>query len=62
MNNIIHMVKYRGGGVIIWGCMASSGVERVVFIEVTMDRYVQYSGTNLLLYGSVSQLYVYTHI
>ena len=30
-------VKHGGGGVIIWGCMATSGVSQLTFINSTLD-------------------------
>ncbi|KAJ8883233.1 hypothetical protein PR048_015073 [Dryococelus australis] len=32
--------KYGGGEVMVWGCMAASGVGEVVFIDGTMDKFV----------------------
>ena len=32
--------KHDGGSVMVWGCMAESGVENVVIIEGTMDKTV----------------------
>ena len=36
---ISHTIKHDGGNVMIWGCISSIGVENLVFIEDTMDRF-----------------------
>lgn len=36
----IKTVKYGGGGVLVWGCMAASGVGNLHLIKGTMDQYV----------------------
>lgn len=38
--NTIKTVKHGGGGVMVWGCMAASGVGNLVLIENTMDQHV----------------------
>lgn len=38
--NMTCTVKYGGGGIMVWGCMAASGVGNLVFIDGTMDQYV----------------------
>lgn len=38
--NIVQTIKHGGGGVMVWGCMSSSGVGELVFIENTMDKHV----------------------
>lgn len=35
--NIVSTVKHRGGGLMVWGCMAASGVRNIVPIKGTMD-------------------------
>lgn len=40
VKNLQSTVKHGGGGVMVWGCMSSSGVGNLVFIEGTMDQYV----------------------
>ena len=35
--NVISTVKYGGGGVMVWGCMASSGAGSMEIINVKMD-------------------------
>lgn len=37
--NLMPTVKHGGGGIMIWGCMASGGVGNLQFIESTMDKY-----------------------
>ena len=39
-SNLQATVKHGGGGVMVWGCMAASGVGELVFIDGTMDQYV----------------------
>lgn len=36
--NMLPTVKHGGGGVLVWGCMAASGVGELVFIEEIMDK------------------------
>lgn len=37
--NIAATVKHGGGSVMVWGCMAASGVGNLEFIESTMNKY-----------------------
>ncbi|KAF7697638.1 Transposable element Tc1 transposase [Cucumispora dikerogammari] len=37
--NSIPTVKHGGKSIIIWGCMSSNGVGKLVFIESIMDKY-----------------------
>jgi len=37
IQNLVPTVKHGGDGVMVWGCMAASGVGNLVFIESTMD-------------------------
>lgn len=37
-NNMVATVKHGGGSVMVWGCMAVSGVGNLVFIESTMNK------------------------
>lgn len=37
--NIKETVKFGGGNVMVWGCVSSSGVGNIAFIEDTMDRF-----------------------
>ncbi|KAH8419574.1 hypothetical protein KR222_006966, partial [Zaprionus bogoriensis] len=36
----IKTVKHGGGNVMVWGCMAASGVGNLVFIDEKMDKTV----------------------
>lgn len=36
--NLFGTVKHGGGHVVVWGCMAASGVGRLVFVEGNMDK------------------------
>lgn len=47
--NLCGTVKHGGGGVMVWGCMAASGVGNLQFIESTMDKraYLDILKTNL---------------
>lgn len=38
--NLVSTVKHGGGGVMVWGCMAASGVGELVFIDEIMDKKV----------------------
>lgn len=38
--NLLPTIKHGGGGVMVWGCMAASGVGELVFIDGTMDKMV----------------------
>lgn len=38
--NMMGTVKHGGGSVLVWGCMAASGVGKLVFIDGIMDRFV----------------------
>lgn len=40
MKNVVPTVKHGGGNVMVWGCMAASGVGKLHFIESTMDRWI----------------------
>ena len=35
--NLVHAIKHSSGGVMIWGCMAASGVSGLIFIDCTLD-------------------------
>lgn len=37
--NLVGTVKHGGGGVMVWGCMAASGVGQLEFIESKMDKW-----------------------
>ena len=38
--NLQATMKHGGGGLMVWGCMASSGVGELIFIDEIMDKYV----------------------
>lgn len=40
IKNLTPTVKHGGGSVMVWGCMAASGVGNLYFIENVMDRWV----------------------
>ena len=40
LENMQSTVKHGGGGVMVWGCMADSGVCELVFIDGTMDKFM----------------------
>lgn len=42
--NLRPTIKHNGGSVLIWGCMASSGVGNVVFIDGIMDKTKNFAG------------------
>ncbi|GBN10735.1 Transposable element Tc1 transposase [Araneus ventricosus] len=37
--NLLPTVKHGGGGIMLWGCFAASGMGNLVFIENNMDQY-----------------------
>lgn len=39
-SNVQQTVKHGGGGVLVWGCMASAGVGELVFIDSIMDKHI----------------------
>lgn len=56
MKNIVSTVKHGGGNVMVWGCMAASGVGKLHFIECTMDRWVYLDVLKTNLRESVTAL------
>ena len=40
LENMQSTVKHGGGGFMVWGCMAASGVGELVFIDGTMDKFM----------------------
>ncbi|GFW43213.1 transposable element Tcb2 transposase [Trichonephila clavipes] len=36
-DNLVPTVKHSGGGVMVWGCMAANGVDRLTFIDSTLN-------------------------
>lgn len=55
-NNVVRTVKHGGGGVMVWGCMAASGVGNLVFIDGTMDKTVYLNILKENLLQSVEKL------
>ncbi|CAH2090926.1 unnamed protein product [Euphydryas editha] len=53
--NLIPTVKYGGGGVMVWGSMAASGVGELVFIEENMNASV----ACLVLENRASPTYIF---
>ncbi|GBM94456.1 hypothetical protein AVEN_50289-1 [Araneus ventricosus] len=37
--NLLTTVEHGGGGIMVWGCFAASGMGNLVFIENNMDQY-----------------------
>lgn len=56
MKNLIPTVKHGGGSVMVWGCMAASGVGKLHFINSTMDRHVYLSILKTSFLSSVIDL------
>lgn len=54
--NIISTVKHGGGSVMVWGCMAASGVGNLVFIESTMNKLDYLNILQNNLHASVEKL------
>lgn len=54
--NLSPTVKHGGGGVMVWGCMASGGVGEMEFIESTMDKYAYLNILKTNLKKSVNRL------
>ncbi|KAH8338802.1 hypothetical protein KR067_010016, partial [Drosophila pandora] len=46
---LVGTVKHGGSGVMVWGCMAASGVGNLTFIETIMDQagYIKILKDNL---------------
>lgn len=49
-------VKHGGGSVLVWGCMAASGVGKLVFIDGIMDRFVYLNILKNNLHASAAKL------
>ncbi|GFW01988.1 transposable element Tcb2 transposase [Trichonephila clavipes] len=56
VKNLRRTLKYRGGNQIVWGCMASSGVGNLYFIDGIMNEYVYLDILKRNLKQSVSKL------
>lgn len=54
--NMTGTVKHGGGSVLVWGCMAASGVGRLVFIDGIMDKYLYLNILKNNLKESATQL------
>lgn len=54
--NLTPTIKHGGGSVMVWGCMASSGVGNLVFIETTMDKLAYLNILKENLNASVQKL------
>lgn len=56
MKNVVSTVKHSGGNVLVWGCMAASGVGNLVFIDSIMDKWIYLNILKDNLKQSASQL------
>lgn len=54
--NLVPTVKHGGGSVMIWGCMAASGVGKLHIIDGTMDRHVYLDILKTNLHESATNL------
>lgn len=54
--NMVGTVKHGGGSVLVWGCMAASGVGNLVFIEGVMDRFCYLDILKENLHASATKL------
>ncbi len=54
--NLRCTIKYGGGGVLVWECMAWSGVGNLVFIDGIMDKWHYLNILKANLHASVEQL------
>lgn len=55
-NNIVSTVKHGGGNILVWGCMSSSGLGELVFIDGIMDKFVYLNILKQNLKKSVEKL------
>ncbi|XP_054087736.1 uncharacterized protein LOC128922137 [Zeugodacus cucurbitae] len=55
-NNLIPTVKHGGGNIMVWGCMAASGVGNLEFITDKMDKYMYLNILKKNLRPSVQKL------
>ncbi|GFV54195.1 transposable element Tcb1 transposase [Trichonephila clavipes] len=61
VKNLRPTIKYGGGTQIVWGCMASSGVGNLHFIDSIMNKYVYLDILNRNLRQSASKLGILGH-
>ncbi|GFW34529.1 transposable element Tcb1 transposase [Trichonephila clavipes] len=61
VKNLRPAIKYGGGNQIVWGCMASSGVKNLHFIDGIMNKYIYLYILKRNLRQTVSKLGISGH-